>query len=321
MKFVDLFAGWGGFTAGASAAGGRLVCAANHWPLAVEAHAKNHPEGEHWCQDLRQADFSLLPAYDVLLASPACQGHSQAAQPARKRNGAVRQTHDQYRATAWSVIDCAQVTRPRAIVVENVVDFTRWGVGDDGSMYRVWLAALDALGYTVTQAKLRASHLGTPQRRDRLFVVASLDGAIPLDFELAPEPGFGPCIDWDAPARWKPVAKGTPKVRERIAKARRRIGARRFLTQHVSNHPGVALDEPIRTITTKDQWAVVDGDRYRPLTVRENARAMGFADDYSWPARATRKELIRGLGNAVCPPVAQRLFTRVADAISVAPAA
>jgi len=74
------------------------------------------------------------------------------------------------------------------------------------------------------------------------------------------------------------------------------------LTQHVTGHKGVGLNEPIRTITTADQWAVVDRDMYRPLTVRESARAMGFPDLYSWPPGATRTDTIRGIGNAVCPP-------------------
>jgi hypothetical protein len=119
MKAIDLFAGWGGFTLGAEQAGVRVVWAANHWPLAVEAHARNHPHTEHACQDLRQADWTRLPAYDLLLASPACQGHSQASQPKR------RAYHDAMRATAWAVVDCADVTEPRAIVVENIAKFER----------------------------------------------------------------------------------------------------------------------------------------------------------------------------------------------------
>lgn len=89
---------------------------------------------------------------------------------------------------------------------------------------------------------------------------------------------------------------------------------RRFLTQHVTGHPGVPLDEPIRTITTKDQWALVDGDIYRPLTVRETARAMGFPDSYRWPDGSSRRDCMTGLGNAVCPPVAKALIERVKEA-------
>src|SRR5688572_7699225 len=69
LKAIDLFAGAGGFTAGAERAGARVLWAANHWPAAVACHASNHPHIEHACQDLRQADFTRLPRFDLLLAS------------------------------------------------------------------------------------------------------------------------------------------------------------------------------------------------------------------------------------------------------------
>lgn len=295
-RAIDLFAGWGGFTLGAEQAGVDVVWAGNHWPLAVEAHALNHPGTQHVCQDLRQADWSALPQYELLLASPACQGHSQASQP--KRRG----YHDALRATAWAVIDCAEVTRPETIIIENVPDFLRW------QLYPLWLQALNLLGYETDAQVLTSSHYGVPQRRKRVFITASRVGA-----RITPrsglEPGFGPCIDWHE-GRWRPVADASDVVRARIAKGRRNHGAR-FLGQHVSNHPGVALDEPIRTITTKDQWIVVDGDQYRPLTIREYARGMGFPDSYAWPD-ATKKNTIKGLGNAVCPPQAAALIREVA---------
>lgn len=56
--------------------------------------AANHPETEHVCQDLRQADWTSLPRFDLLWASPACQGYSTASQPKR------RAYHDAMRATA-----------------------------------------------------------------------------------------------------------------------------------------------------------------------------------------------------------------------------
>lgn len=78
MKAIDLFAGAGGFSTGATMAGVHVVWAANHWPAAVQVHANNHPDTLHVCQDLQQADWSLVPAHDLLMASPACQGHSRA---------------------------------------------------------------------------------------------------------------------------------------------------------------------------------------------------------------------------------------------------
>jgi site-specific DNA-cytosine methylase len=61
---------------------------------------------------------------------------------------------------------------------------------------------------------------------------------------------------------------------------------------------------------------VVNGDRYRPLTVREYARAMGFPESYAWPDGASRTDTIKGIGNAVCPPLARRLVGALADAVA-----
>jgi DNA (cytosine-5)-methyltransferase 1 len=298
MRAVDLFAGWGGFTEGAEQAGVDVVWAANHWQLAVDAHAINHPNVDHACQDLVQADWTKLPSYELLLASPCCQGYSNASQPQR------RAYHDAMRATAWAVIDCAEVTQPETILVENVPQFAKW------QLFPLWMDALRVLGYEAKCHKLRASHYGVPQRRDRLFICASRVGAHITPVTSAPEPAMGPLIDWDA-GQWRPITSTTPAAQGRIAKGRANHGER-FLSQHVTGHPGVALHEPMRTITTKDQWIVVDGPNYRPFTTREYARGMSFPDTYTWPASANKKETVKGLGNAVCPTQAAVLIKEVA---------
>lgn len=300
MKAIDLFAGFGGLTLGAEQAGVSVVWAANHWPRSVETHSLNHPNTQHECQDLRQADWTKLPRFDLLLAAPACQGHSEASQPRR------RSYHDAMRATAWAVIDCAEVTQPRGILVENVPAFRRW------QLYDLWRAALVRLGFVVEERIVMATNHGVPQLRERLFVFATRRRA---SFDLprsAHAPAFGPCIDWDA-GEWRDVSTAQPGARARIARAQANHGPR-CLTQHVTGHPGVPLDEPIRTITTKDQWAIVDGDRYRPITVRETGRGMSFPDDYRLPPGITRREAIIGFGNAVAPKVARDLVGQLAEA-------
>ncbi len=103
MKVADGFAGMGGSSEGATMAGAEVVWTGNHWPVAVELHARNHPGALHVCQDMHQVDPSTIPAHDGFLASPCCQGHS----PARgKANGNPQ--HDSSRATAWSVIAVAE---------------------------------------------------------------------------------------------------------------------------------------------------------------------------------------------------------------------
>lgn len=301
MKAVDLFAGLGGFTEGASLAGVRVVWAANHWRLVVDAHARNHPEVQHECQDLRQADWTALPDYDLLLASPACQGHSEASQPCRRPH------HDAMRATAWAVVDCAEVTRPKAFSVENVPQFMEWTLFPD------WCSALQRLGYTLTQHLLLATEHGVPQRRRRLFITGTLSGRVPvISTRTGAEPSFAPCLESDAEG-WRPIddCRSAGAIR-RIRRAQSISGAR-CLVQHVTGHPGVPLHEAIRTITTKDQWILVDGERYRPLTLREHARAMGFRDSYTLPV-GTRANVIKAIGNAVCPPKARDVINALKEA-------
>lgn len=308
MRAVDLFAGWGGLTLGAQQAGVDVVWSANHWPLAVATHQLNHPETQHVCQDLRQADWTTLPQFDILAGAPACQGHSTASQPKR------RAYHDALRATAMAIVDCADVTEPRAIVVENVPAFTQW------RLFGWWCEGLTRLGYDLDIRTVTASHFGVPQRRTRLFILATRRGVRvgPLHPTTAgAEPAFGPLLQADLPdSAWTRVQDATPNVRSRIERSAARHGPR-FLTQHTTDHHGVPLTEPIRTITTAaNHWNLVDGDRYRALTGRELARGMGFPDTFVWPATATVAEVTRGIGNAVCPPVARVVVGAVAEAIA-----
>lgn len=309
MKAIDLFAGWGGFTVAAEQAGVDVLWAADHWPLAAEAHKLNHPRTAHVCQDLRQADWTAIPQYDLLLASPACQGHSTASQPKR------RVFHDALRATAWAVVDCADCTEPKALLVENVPSFKRW------RLYPQWCAALEALGYHLTELRVTASRHGTPQRRTRLFIAGTRKPSARALHDLhdaanarVSEPPFGPCVDWSADGR-RPRSSASADAQQRMERAVRNFGPR-CLSQHVTGHPGVPLNEPIRTITTADHWVVIAGAYYRPLTVRETARAMGFPDDYAWPKASRRRDQVIGLGNAVCPPPARKLIQRLAEVAS-----
>jgi DNA (cytosine-5)-methyltransferase 1 len=287
-RAVDLFAGWGGFSLAAKQAGLEVVWAANHWPVAVQVHAANHPTTVHECQDLRQADWTALPRYDVLLAAPACQGHSTASQPKR------RLYHDERRATAWAVVDCADVTEPQTLIVENVPAFLRW------RLFPQWRDALRALGYHLQEQIVTASHHGVPQRRERLFIIGTRK-MTHVRLRKTAEPAFGPCLDPHA-GGWRPLAEAADGVRGRVAKARARGLGHTFLTQNVTGHPGVPLDEPIRTITTAPQhWALVAGDQYRYLTGRELARGMGFPEWFTWPEDLSVEDVTQGLGNAVCP--------------------
>ncbi len=297
MIAIDLFAGAGGFSEGARQANIIVKWAANHWRQAVDIHSENHPETEHACQDLQQADWRLVPKHDVILASPACQGHS----PAR---GKERPHHDALRSTAWAVVSCAEYHRTPAIVVENVPQFTEW------QLYPAWLHAMHSLGYAVAPHILDSADHGVPQHRERLFLICTRSKhPLELNLERREHRPIGEVIQWES-EKWKPIEKpGRSKnTLSRISAGRAEFGDR-FVAPYYSSGSGLtgrSIHRPIGTITTRDRWAVVDGDRMRMLQIPEAKLAMGFTPEYKLPS--THKDAMFMLGNAVCPPQARDIL-------------
>ena len=303
MRAVDLFAGAGGFTLGASRAGADVLWAANHWQLAVDVHEARHPGAEHKCQDLQQADFTVLPDYELLLASPACTGHSNAGQGARGKWGLDWSHHDATRATAFAVVSAAEAGRPEFIVVENVKQFRDW------PLYAGWKGLLETLGYRLEEAVLNAADFGVPQERHRLIVVGRL-GQAPRVLERLPKPTpwmpMREILDLDLEDGWAPVASKGPKCQERIERSRARHGDL-FFSQDVRDHMGRSLGQPLPTITTADQYKLVRGDQVRQLTVAEQLRGQGFPGGYFDGISMRRKDATRMLGNAIPPAMAEAL--------------
>jgi DNA (cytosine-5)-methyltransferase 1 len=292
VRCVDLFAGLGGFSEGARMAGHSVVWAANHWQQAVDIHAQNHPETQHACQDLHQANWALVPRFDLLLASPCCQGHSKA-----RGKASGNPQHDASRSTAWAVVSACEFHRPAAFVVENVPDFVRW------SLYPAWRLAMESLGYCLTPMVLDTADSGVPQNRVRLYIVG-VRASRPILLKLpqrehVPASSF---IDFGA-GSWSTIARPgrSTATLNRIANGRAVYGDR-FVAPYYgtgSGQTGRSLDRPIGTITTRDRWSVIDGDRMRMLNKDECRSAMSFPPSFILPQQ--HQLAVHMLGNAVAP--------------------
>ena len=207
---VDNFAGGGGASLGIEMALGRSPdIAINHDPMALAMHAMNHPQTQHLCEDVFAVDPVLVCAgRPVGLAwfSPDCKHHSKA------KGGKPRDK--KIRGLAWVAVRWAATVRPRVIVLENVEEFKHWGPllannqpcpRRKGRTFQHFVGRLRKQGYHVEWRELRASELGTPTIRRRLFLVARCDGK-PIHW---PAPTHGPglkpfltaasCIDWTIP--------------------------------------------------------------------------------------------------------------------------
>jgi site-specific DNA-cytosine methylase len=291
---IDLFAGLGGWSTGARQAGVNVVWAANHWQEAVLWHHANHPQAQHVCQDLQQADWSKVPHHDILLASPCCQGHSRA-----RGKEHCNPQHDASRSTAWAVVNALEFHKTELAIVENVPEFTEW------TLYPAWQKALDALGYSTCSHIIDCADLGVPQHRKRLFITI-IRSKNPLELKLQRRDHIpiSRVIDFEN-GNWSPVykPKRAPATINRVESGRRTHGERFVMPYYTSGsgRTGRSIDRPIGTITTRDRWAVVDGDRMRMLTADECLLAMSFPPDTLRPQ--SHRLTVHLAGNAV-PPLA-----------------
>lgn len=300
MRAVDLFAGAGGTTTGATSVGVRVLAAVNHWKTAVATHAVNHPEAAHFCEDAAILDPTTLPAHDLLLASPSCVGHTRA-------RGKEQPHHDAARATAWCVIRVAETCAPRVVVVENVPEFLRW------KLYPAWRSALSLLGYRVSEQVLDAADCGVAQHRERLFVVASKTRrpvVVPhatvrhVPARAVLDLAAGPWSDWRA---W------CERSRSRIENGRQEFGDEFLVPYYGSETGGRSLDRPIGTLTTVDRYALIRGDRGRMLSVAEMLRLSSFPANYV--LTGSRRDQVKQIGNAVPPGLAAHVVKTVMEAV------
>jgi DNA (cytosine-5)-methyltransferase 1 len=277
-------------------------------PLATETYSLNNPHARVYPRRLEGLTAKSvgddLGRIDLLLASPECTNHSVA-----KGNG---ERDERSQETAFHVVRFARRFEPRWIVVENVVAMKHW------TRYAEWLEKLKALGYEhLTETTLDAQDFGVPQSRKRLFIICDREGPPNLPRQrpgpktaaravLQTQNGNG--IPW----RFTPLERhGRAEATiERADRAIDALGKRKEFIMVYYGTDGAGgwqtLQRPLRTITTLDRFALVrpngKGHEMRMLQPPELAIAMGFPSDYKWPA-SSRRDKIRLLGNAVCPPV------------------
>lgn len=283
---VDNFAGGGGASTGIELAIGHSVeIAINHDPDAIAMHKVNHPNTEHYCENVWEVEpRKAVRGRRVALAwfSPDCKHFSKAkgGKPCDKK----------IRGLAWIVLKWAALVRPRVIMLENVEEFQTWGPlnrrkhpikSKKGQTFLKWREQLESLGYKTDCRELIAADYGAPTKRKRFFLIARCDGK-PI---VWPEPTHGDknseeviqgklkpyvaaaeIIDWSIPCksifgRKKPLAENTMK---RIAR-----GIQKFVIENpepfimqigqtgFTEDRNKSIHEPLTTIVSKAEHCLI----------------------------------------------------------------
>lgn len=169
MKFIDLFAGIGGFRLGMESAGHECVAFCEIDKFARASYKAIHnTEGEielHDITTVTDEEIRNIGHVDVICGGFPCQAFSIA--------GARRGFEDTRGTLFFEIARFASILKPKYLFLENVKGLLNH---DKGNTFEVILSALDELGYDVEWQVLNSKDFGVPQNRERVFIIGHLRG-------------------------------------------------------------------------------------------------------------------------------------------------
>ena len=167
MKFLDLFAGIGGFRLGMESAGHECVgfCEIDKYARA-SYKAIHNTEGEielHDITTVTDEEIRNIGHVDVICGGFPCQSFSIA--------GSRRGFEDTRGTLFFEIARFADILKPKYLFLENVKGLLNH---DRGNTFKTILGALDGLGYDAEWQVLNSKNFSVPQNRERVFIIGHL---------------------------------------------------------------------------------------------------------------------------------------------------
>lgn len=317
FKFIDLFAGIGGFRIALQEEGGECVFSSEFNPHAQRVYEQNY--GEYPYGDIKGIASECIPDHDVLTAGFPCQPFSI--------SGKMKGFEDTRGTLIYEVFRIVKVKRPKVVFLENVKQLV---YHDKGNTLKTILAGLSALGYLYSWKVLNASDFGVPQNRERIIIIASKERI--FDFSKVstrPRKTIRDVADndetkfeyLDEPYTLLSQVRQQPSGLLFVGYRNKNIRKNgiRPGTEHLSRvhkqpnriysvdgiHPALASQE------TSGRFWVLDGGRVRKLTIDECYRLMGFPDKFI--KDTSLSEEYRQCGNSVCVPMIQEIAKQIKE--------
>jgi DNA (cytosine-5)-methyltransferase 1 len=170
---AELFAGVGGFRIGLAAAGFKTLFS-NQWEPSTKAqHASDVYVARFGAEGHSNEDIATVPAIpevDLLVGGFPCQDYSVA-----KSLNSSKGLEGKKGVLWWEILRLVKQARPKFIFLENVDRLLKSPSSQRGRDFAIMLKTLGAEGYLIEWRVVSASDYGFPQRRIRVFIIASKD--------------------------------------------------------------------------------------------------------------------------------------------------
>ncbi len=302
IRFIDLFAGIGGFRYA-------IENAADELGVTTECVFTSEIDNE--CQNVYKENFGdipygditeikaeSIPDHDILLAGFPCQPFSII--------GNMRGFEDTRGTLFFDIARILEAKKPSAFVLENV----KLLVGhNNGKTIKKIMETLKELGYHATYKVLNALNFGLPQKRERVFIV-----------------GFrNPCFfQWPSDKiPMKPLSKILEKNVPKEFFASDHIRKKRLEKQAPTKEPSIWHENKAGNISAYPyscalragasyNYLLVNGERR--LTSREMLRLQGFPESFKIVCSYTQTR--KQAGNSLPVPVAQAVIKNTIEACS-----
>ena len=165
FRFIDLFAGIGGFHQALSSLGGECVFASEKDTHARATYSANFDiDPDFFNDDIRKISPDGVPEHDVLCAGFPCQPFSQAGHKKGFSDGENSERGNLF----YCILDVLVAKRPKAFILENVRHLV---AHDNGDTFATILKHLHEANYEVSYKIIKASDFNVPQHRARVFIV------------------------------------------------------------------------------------------------------------------------------------------------------